>query len=128
MATARATNVSGLVSVETLPSPEKVASRSPGAAPAGGASSQRRERSRKEPHPDIHVAADITRGALAMRVLLTTRGSSGHVTPLAPFGHALVRAGHEVLVAAQWRFEENVVRPGLPFAPTGRRPTRSGCR
>ena len=36
-ATARATNVSGLVSVETLPSPEKEASRSPGAAPAGGA-------------------------------------------------------------------------------------------
>ena len=36
-----------------------------------------------------------------MRVLLTTRGSSGHVTPLAPFGHALLRAGHEVLVAAQ---------------------------
>ncbi len=54
-----------------------------------------------------------------MRVLLTTRGSSGHVTPLAPFGHALVRAGHEVLVAAQWRFQENVERTGLPFAPTG---------
>jgi UDP:flavonoid glycosyltransferase YjiC (YdhE family) len=57
-----------------------------------------------------------------MRVLLTTRGSSGHVTPLAPFGHALVRAGHEVLVAAQWRFEENVRRTGLPFAPVGAPP------
>jgi len=57
-----------------------------------------------------------------MRVLLTTRGSSGHVTPLAPFGHALVRAGHEVLVAAQWRFEENVLRLGLPFAPLGAPP------
>jgi UDP:flavonoid glycosyltransferase YjiC (YdhE family) len=35
-----------------------------------------------------------------MRVLFTTRGSSGHVTPLAPFGHACLRAGHQVLVAA----------------------------
>jgi UDP:flavonoid glycosyltransferase YjiC (YdhE family) len=52
-----------------------------------------------------------------MRVLLTTRGSSGHVLPLAPFGHACVRAGHEVLVAAQDHFEENVARTGLPFAP-----------
>ena len=54
-----------------------------------------------------------------MRVLLTTRGSSGHVTPLAPFGHACLRAGHEVLVAAQEHFEENVARTGLPFAPVG---------
>jgi UDP:flavonoid glycosyltransferase YjiC (YdhE family) len=54
-----------------------------------------------------------------MRVLLTTRGSSGHVTPLAPFGHACLRAGHEVLVAAQHHFEENVARTGLPFAPVG---------
>jgi hypothetical protein len=37
MATARATNVSGLVSVETRPSPEKDVSRSPGAAAAGEA-------------------------------------------------------------------------------------------
>jgi UDP:flavonoid glycosyltransferase YjiC (YdhE family) len=54
-----------------------------------------------------------------MRVLLTTRGSSGHVTPLAPFGHACVHAGHEVLVAAQDHFAENVERTGLPFAPVG---------
>src|SRR5215207_3809595 len=54
-----------------------------------------------------------------MRVLLTTRGSSGHVTPLAPFGHACLRAGHEVLVAAQDHFAENVERTGLPFAPVG---------
>ena len=54
-----------------------------------------------------------------MRVLLTTRGSSGHVTPLAPFGHALVRAGHEVLVAAQHHFAANVERTGLPFAAVG---------
>jgi UDP:flavonoid glycosyltransferase YjiC (YdhE family) len=54
-----------------------------------------------------------------VRVLLTTRGSTGHVTPLAPFGHALVRAGHEVLVAAQHHFAANVERTGLPFAPVG---------
>ena len=54
-----------------------------------------------------------------MRVLFTTRGSSGHVTPLAPFGHALLRAGHEVRVAAQHHFADNVERTGLPFAPVG---------
>ncbi|HWM10041.1 MAG TPA: glycosyltransferase [Solirubrobacteraceae bacterium] len=52
-----------------------------------------------------------------MRVLFTTRGSSGHVGPLAPFAHACVRAGHEVLVSAQRQFEGNVTRSGLPFAP-----------
>ena len=36
-----------------------------------------------------------------MRILLTTRGSAGHVTPLVPFGHAALRARHEVLVATQ---------------------------
>ena len=36
-----------------------------------------------------------------MRILLTTRGNAGHVLPLAPFGHACLRAGHHVLVAAQ---------------------------
>jgi UDP:flavonoid glycosyltransferase YjiC (YdhE family) len=55
----------------------------------------------------------------AVRVLLSTRGSSGHITPLAPFGHACVRAGHEVLVAAQPLHRANVERNGLPFAPTG---------
>jgi UDP:flavonoid glycosyltransferase YjiC (YdhE family) len=54
-----------------------------------------------------------------VRVLLTTRGSSGHVLPLAPFGHALARAGHEVRVAAQDHFAENVERTGLPFVPVG---------
>jgi UDP:flavonoid glycosyltransferase YjiC (YdhE family) len=52
-----------------------------------------------------------------MRVLFTTRGSSGHVGPLAPFAHACLRAGHEVLVSAQRQFEGNVMRSGLPFSP-----------
>ncbi len=52
-----------------------------------------------------------------MRVLFTTRGSSGHVGPLAPFAHACVRGGHEVLVSAQRQFEGNVTRNELPFAP-----------
>ena len=67
----------------------------------------------------MHVTADATRGGLTVRVLLTTRGSSGHVLPLAPFGHACLRAGHAVLVAAQDHFEANVARTGLPFAPVG---------
>ena len=50
---------------------------------------------------------------------MTTRGSSGHVLPLAPFGHAALRAGHEVLVAAQRQHQANVERAGLPFAPVG---------
>jgi UDP:flavonoid glycosyltransferase YjiC (YdhE family) len=52
-----------------------------------------------------------------MRVLFTTRGSSGHVGPLAPFAHACVRAGQDVTVAAQRQFEGNVTRLGLTFAP-----------
>jgi UDP:flavonoid glycosyltransferase YjiC (YdhE family) len=54
-----------------------------------------------------------------VRVLLTTRGSSGHVGPPAEFGHAARRAGHEVLVAAQPQHAANVERTGLPFAPLG---------
>ena len=54
-----------------------------------------------------------------MRILLTTRGSSGHVLPLAPLGHAALAAGHDVLVAAQRQHEANVARTGLPFAPVG---------
>ena len=50
---------------------------------------------------------------------MATRGSSGHVGPLAPFGHACVRAGHEVLVVAQAQHRSNVERTGLPFAPVG---------
>jgi UDP:flavonoid glycosyltransferase YjiC (YdhE family) len=52
-----------------------------------------------------------------MRVLFTTRGSSGHVGPLAPFAHALIRAGHEVLFTAQRPMAGNVERLRLPVAP-----------
>jgi UDP:flavonoid glycosyltransferase YjiC (YdhE family) len=54
-----------------------------------------------------------------LRVLLTTRGSSGHLIPLAPIGHACVDAGHEVLVAAQGQHRANVERVGLPFSAVG---------
>src|SRR3954466_1513696 len=57
-----------------------------------------------------------------MRVLFTTRGSAGHLGPLVPYAAACRRAGHEVLVAAQDRFEANVARTGLPFAPLGAPP------
>lgn len=54
-----------------------------------------------------------------VRALLTTRGSAGHLLPLVPFGHALVDAGHQVLVAAQAQHRGNVERTGLAFAPVG---------
>ena len=49
---------------------------------------------------------------------MTTRGSAGHLIPLAPFGHACLRAGHEVRVAAQGQRQANVERAGLPFTAT----------
>lgn len=54
-----------------------------------------------------------------MRILVTTRGSAGHLLPLAPFAHACLRAGHEVLVAAQRQNQAHVDRVGLPFTPVG---------
>lgn len=51
-----------------------------------------------------------------MRILLSTRGSAGHVLPLAPFGQAARRAGHDVLVVAQRQHAANVHRTGLSFA------------
>jgi UDP:flavonoid glycosyltransferase YjiC (YdhE family) len=53
-----------------------------------------------------------------MRILLTTRGSAGHVMPLAPFGLAAQRAGHGVLVVAQRQHEANVARTGLAYRLT----------
>lgn len=52
-----------------------------------------------------------------LRVLLVTRGSAGHVLPLALFGRACAAAGHEVTVAAQRAHRGNVERTGLSFAP-----------
>jgi hypothetical protein len=51
------------------------------------------------------------------RVLVTTRGSSGHLGPLVPFARACARAGHEVAVAAQRGHEAHVRRAGLAFEP-----------
>jgi hypothetical protein len=61
----------------------------------------------------------------AMRVLFCTRGSSGHVTPLAAFGHACVRAGHQVLVTAHRGLAANVERTGLACAPLDDPPPES---
>ncbi len=52
-----------------------------------------------------------------MHVLLVTRGSSGHIGPMVPFAKACVRAGHEVVVAAQRQHAGNVERAGLAFTP-----------
>jgi UDP:flavonoid glycosyltransferase YjiC (YdhE family) len=54
-----------------------------------------------------------------MRILMTTRGSAGHLLPLAPIADACARAGHEVLVAAQRQHQANVERAGLAFSPVG---------
>lgn len=58
-------------------------------------------------------------GDRPLRVLLATRGSAGHVLPLAPFGRACAAAGHEVTVAAQHSHRADVERTGLPFAGVG---------
>jgi UDP:flavonoid glycosyltransferase YjiC (YdhE family) len=52
-----------------------------------------------------------------MRILITSRGSSGHLTPIAPFAHAALRAGHEVLAVVQESHQPNARRLGLPSTP-----------
>jgi UDP:flavonoid glycosyltransferase YjiC (YdhE family) len=52
-----------------------------------------------------------------MRILITSRGSSGHLTPVAPFAHAALRAGHEVLAVVQDVHQPNARRLGLPSTP-----------
>jgi UDP:flavonoid glycosyltransferase YjiC (YdhE family) len=54
-----------------------------------------------------------------MRILMTTRGSAGHLLPLAPIADACTRAGHDVLVAAQRQHQANVERAGMAFSPVG---------
>jgi UDP:flavonoid glycosyltransferase YjiC (YdhE family) len=46
-----------------------------------------------------------------MRILLTTRGSAGHLLPLAPVAHACIDAGHDVMVAAQGQHQAYVDGP-----------------
>jgi UDP:flavonoid glycosyltransferase YjiC (YdhE family) len=54
-----------------------------------------------------------------MRILMTTRGSSGHLEPLVPIARAAIAAGHELMVAAQHQHRANVDRAGLAVAPVG---------
>lgn len=54
-----------------------------------------------------------------MRLLVTSRGSSGHLGPLAPFAHAARRTGHTVLVVVNETNVANARRLGLPFAVVG---------
>ena len=51
-----------------------------------------------------------------MRILLTTRGSSGHVLPLAPFGHACVAPATRCS-SRRSASAHDVDRDGLPVAP-----------
>ncbi|MBM7790937.1 glycosyltransferase [Tenggerimyces flavus] len=52
-----------------------------------------------------------------MRVLLATTSGMGHYVPMLPFAAALVRAGHEVQVAAPRSFAAAVERSGYPYWP-----------
>jgi UDP:flavonoid glycosyltransferase YjiC (YdhE family) len=57
--------------------------------------------------------------SVGMRILFATTRGAGHVGPLAPFAHACVATGHEVLVAAAPSAAAHVQRAGLPFAAVG---------
>ena len=57
-----------------------------------------------------------------MRVLFATTRGAGHFGPLAPFGHACARAGHDVLVAGPWSVAALAARAGLPFRAVGEAP------
>src|SRR3954462_15746647 len=48
-----------------------------------------------------------------MRILMTTHHGAGHVGPMIPFARALLRAGHDVLVAAPRAAGPMVARAGL---------------
>ena len=50
-----------------------------------------------------------------MRILITSNRGAGHIEPLVPFAHALLRAGDDVLVAAPEGVRTHVERAGLPF-------------
>jgi UDP:flavonoid glycosyltransferase YjiC (YdhE family) len=50
-----------------------------------------------------------------MRILITSNRGAGHLEPLTPFAHALLRAGDDVLVAAPEGARAHIERAGLPF-------------
>jgi UDP:flavonoid glycosyltransferase YjiC (YdhE family) len=52
-----------------------------------------------------------------MRFLMTTHRGAGHFGPMIPFAHAMLRAGHEVLVAIPRSAAPMVVRAGLEPYP-----------
>jgi UDP:flavonoid glycosyltransferase YjiC (YdhE family) len=52
-----------------------------------------------------------------MRFLMTTHRGAGHFGPMIPFAHAMLRAGHEVLVAIPRSAAPMVVRAGLESYP-----------
>jgi UDP:flavonoid glycosyltransferase YjiC (YdhE family) len=58
---------------------------------------------------------------MALRILLPTIGSSGDVNPFIELGRALKARGHEVTIATNEMFSEQVAGNGLGFAPLGTR-------
>jgi UDP:flavonoid glycosyltransferase YjiC (YdhE family) len=52
-----------------------------------------------------------------MRILMTTHHGAGHVGPMIPFARGLLRAGHDVLVAAPRAAGPMVARAGLDLHP-----------
>src|SRR5215210_4878476 len=100
-ATARATKVSALVSVETRPSPEKDGSRSPGAAAAGAASAGARRRTLTSmsratlPQVRCRVARSFVHEAAVLEQRRAVRAEAAAVAQVAdhdPVDGRLVRA------------------------------------
>src|SRR5262245_9522077 len=50
-----------------------------------------------------------------MRILITSNRGAGHIEPLLPFAHALLRAGDDVLVAAPEGARAHVEGAALPY-------------
>lgn len=53
------------------------------------------------------------------RIVILTNGSRGDVQPLVALGRGLMRAGHEVLLAADAQFRPFVTDHGVPYAEMG---------
>jgi len=56
---------------------------------------------------------------IAMRILFTTTGGTGHFHPLVPLAHAAAAAGHAVACAASYSLRPAVEAAGLRFFPAG---------